>query len=125
MVEDVDFGGYTLPKGTLVRLSLAAGHRLPTVFDRPEAFDPDRFAPPREEDKRTPYGLVTFGGGPRLCIGVHFANIEVKALAAHVLRSYQLETASAQFPAQTGFISTVVANGLPMRVQSRIGYSYI
>lgn len=38
-----------------------------------------------------PYALVTFGSGPRLCIGIHFATIEVKVLAAQVLRSYRLE----------------------------------
>ena len=44
--------------------------------------------------KRQPYGLVTFGGGPRICIGINFAQIEVKALAAHVLRNYSIEAAS-------------------------------
>ncbi len=119
VVQDVEFAGYTLPAGTIVRLALAAGHHLPRVFADPEAFDPDRFAPPREEDRRTPYGLVTFGGGPRLCIGVHFATIEVKVLAAHVLRSYHLEPASEEFPAQVGFTSTVVKNGIPMGVTAR------
>jgi retinoid hydroxylase len=75
VVQDVEFADYTLPAGTIVRLALAAGHHLPGVFADPEAFDPDRFAPPREGDRRTPYGLVTFGGGPRLCIGVHFATV--------------------------------------------------
>jgi cytochrome P450 len=119
VVQEVEFADYTLPAGTIVRLALAAGHHLPRVFADPEAFDPDRFAPPREEDRRTPYGLVTFGGGPRLCIGVHFATIEVKVLAAHVLRSYHLKPASEEFPAQVGFTSTVVKNGIPMRVTAR------
>jgi len=119
IVRNVECAGYTLPAGTIVRLALAAGHHLPGVFANPEAFDPDRFAPPREEDRRTPYGLVTFGGGPRLCIGVHFATIEVKALAAHVLRSYHLEPLSEEFPAQFGFTGTVVKNGIPMSVTAR------
>src|SRR5216684_3239239 len=52
VVEDVEFAGYLLPKGTIVRLALAAGHRLSTVFDHPEAFDPDRFASPISRSKR-------------------------------------------------------------------------
>ena len=118
VVRDVEFAGYTLSAGTPVRLALSACHHLSTVFDSPEVFDPDRFAPPREEDKRTPYALVTFGGGPRLCIGVHFATIEVKLLAAHVLRSYHLEPMSDQPPRQSGFIATVVPDGIPMHVHA-------
>jgi retinoid hydroxylase len=119
VMRDVEFAGYTLPAGTPVRLALAACHHLSTVFANPQVFDPDRFAPPREEDKRTPYALVTFGGGPRLCIGVHFATIEVKLLAAHVLRSYHLEPTSDQPPRQSGFIATIIPNGIPMRVTAR------
>jgi Cytochrome P450 len=70
-----------------------------------------------EEDKRTPYGLVTFGSGPRLCIGIHFATIEVKVLAAYVLRSCCLEPISEQPPEQAGFIATIIPNGISMRVR--------
>jgi cytochrome P450 len=119
VVEEVEFGGYTLPVGTNVRLALAATHRLPSVFANPERFDPDRFAPPRDEERKTPYGLVTFGGGPRLCIGVNFANIEVKALAAHVLRTFRLEAVEDHPPAQAGFTATVLPGGAPMRVRPR------
>jgi cytochrome P450 len=116
VVREVEFAGYTIPVGTLVRLGLAACHRLPDVFANPDAFDPQRFAPPREEDRRVPYSLVTFGGGPRLCIGINFANIEVKALAAHVLRHYHLEPASADPPVQVGLTATILPAGAPMRV---------
>jgi cytochrome P450 len=61
------------------------------VFANPDVFDPDRFAPPHEEDRRHPYAQATFGGGSRVRIGMNVAQVEVKALAAHVLRSYALE----------------------------------
>jgi cytochrome P450 len=89
-LEDVVFADYLIPKGTFVRLHLGACHRLPAVFTDPDRFDPERFAPPREEDKRTPYGLVTFGGGPRVCIGLQFAQVEIKALTAHLLRQFRI-----------------------------------
>jgi cytochrome P450 len=120
VVEEVEFGGYTLPVGANVRLALAATHRLPSVFADPEVFDPDRFAPPRDEERKTPYGLVTFGGGPRLCIGINFANIEVKALAAHVLRTFRLEAVEDHPPAQVGFTATVLPGGATMRVRPRV-----
>jgi retinoid hydroxylase len=39
---------------------------------------------------------VTFGGGPRICIGVNFAQVEIKALAAHVLRRFDLDVVPGQ-----------------------------
>jgi cytochrome P450 len=119
VVKDFEFAGYRVPAGTPIRLALAAGHRLPHVFANPDVFDPDRFAPPREEDRRTPYALVTFGGGPRICIGINFANIEVKALAAHVLRTYELEPATDQLPAHAGHWTTILPGGLWMRARER------
>jgi cytochrome P450 len=96
VVKGFEFGGYRVPSGTRVLLSLAACHRLPSVFADPEVFDPDRFAPPREEDKRTPYSLVTFGGGPRICIGINFAQVEVKAMAAQLLRAFDFTPVEGQ-----------------------------
>ena len=117
--EAVEFAGYTLPAGTPVRLSLAGCHRMPQYFTDAEAFDPDRFAAPREEDRKTPYALVTFGGGSRLCIGVNFANIEVKAIATDVLRRYTLEPVENEPPLEMGFITLAMPQGMPMRVRPR------
>ncbi len=87
----VEFVGYEMPPGTLVIYSPWVTHRLPEVFKDPERFDPDRFAPPREEHRATPYSLVGFGGGPRLCIGQAFSQLEVKIVASLLLRRYRWE----------------------------------
>lgn len=90
VLKDVSFGGYLLPAGSYVLLAIGAPHWDAAYFPEPERFVPARFAPPREEDKRTPYALATFGGGPRICIGVNFARVEITALAAAILRRYEL-----------------------------------
>ena len=113
-----EFGGYTIPAGTPVRLALGASHLLPHVFAEPQRFGPDRFAPSREEDRRTPYGLVTFGGGPRICIGINFAQIETKALAAHVMRRYQLEAAEDRPQVNAGHLTALPA-GIRLRVRPK------
>jgi retinoid hydroxylase len=93
VVEEVEFGGHRLPPGTLVVYSPWATHRLPSLFRDPERFDPDRFAPPREEHRAHPYALVGFGGGPRLCIGQAFALLEMKVVAALLLGRHRWELA--------------------------------
>jgi cytochrome P450 len=63
-------------------------HKLPTLYTNPQEFDPSRFAPPREEDKKDPYGLIGFGGGAHMCIGMEFGKMEMKIFLWLLLKNY-------------------------------------
>jgi sterol 14-demethylase len=91
VLEDFEFNGYIIPAGDLVLVSPAVSHRSTQVFTNPDRYDPDRFAPPREEDRRTPYGLIGFGGGKHRCIGLAFAYQQVKVIWSVLLRRYTLD----------------------------------
>ena len=119
VTEDVEIGGYTIPAGAPLFYSIAATHLLPGVWENPTAFDPDRFAPPREEHKRTPYALVGFGGGPRICIGINFAKIEIKAMIAQVLRDYDLSVVPGQDIRQRYDVTGGPVNGIVLDVRPR------
>jgi cytochrome P450 len=119
VLEPFEFGGYEVPAGVYAMYSIVASHMLPSVFAEPARFDPDRFAAPREEHKRTPYALVGFGGGPRICIGINFAQVEIKALASHVLRRYRLELAPGQPLLQVYRPTGAPLAGVRMRVAPR------
>ena len=56
------------------------------------AFEPDRFAPPREEDKRD-FAYIAFGGGRHKCLGNAFAILQIKAILALLLGQYEFELA--------------------------------
>ncbi|BAZ10801.1 cytochrome P450 [Calothrix sp. NIES-4071] len=77
-----------IPPGWGIILSQALTHKLPTLYTNPEKFDPARFAPPREEDKKDPYGLVGFGGGAHMCIGMEFGKMEMKIFLSKLLKEY-------------------------------------
>ena len=64
----------------MVATSPAYSHRLPHVFSRPDEFDPERFAAPREEDKAAPFSFIGFGGGRHGCMGSNFAILQVQAV---------------------------------------------
>jgi len=117
-VEAFDFHGYHVPAGSHVFYAIAASHLIPSVFANPTAFDPDRFAPPREEQKKTPYALVGFGGGPRICIGINFAKVEIKAMVSQILRQYNLTPAPNQDIHLFGSISRPL-HGIRMLVTER------
>ncbi|HEX2348195.1 MAG TPA: cytochrome P450, partial [Ktedonobacterales bacterium] len=116
---DFEFAGYHVPAGTFVLYSIAASHQLPEVFEHPEVFDPERFAAPREEHKRTPYALVGFGGGPRVCIGINFAKVEIKALVSQALRRYELEAVPDQTLVQFYQVTAMPLYGIRLRVRER------
>ena len=117
VVEDFEFHGYHVPAGTPAFYSILASHMLPELFANPTLFDPDRFAPPREEHKKHPYALVGFGGGPRICIGINFAQVEIKALVSHILRNYNMELVPGQEITQMYSVTGAPMNGIRMRVR--------
>jgi cytochrome P450 len=116
VLSDFEFAGRGVSAGSPVFLAIGAGHRMPSIWDDPERFDPNRFLPPREEDRRTPYALATFGGGPRICLGINFAQVEVMALVAHVQRHYQLSHVSDAPIREYGGILPLLPDGIRVRV---------
>ncbi|MBN8508946.1 MAG: cytochrome P450 [Burkholderiales bacterium] len=91
--RDCSFGGYRIPKGTPVGISPIHTHHMPSIWTNPHDFDPERFAPERAEHKRHAYAYVPFGGGAHLCIGQHFADMEVKSVMHQLLRRWRWRVA--------------------------------
>lgn len=88
VTKDIEYAGYCIPSGWIVIVSPMLTHRLPELYSEPDRFDPDRFAPPREEDKKHPCALLGFGNGSHSCLGFEFAQIEMKIILATLLRYY-------------------------------------
>ncbi|MGZ3458361.1 MAG: cytochrome P450 [Archangium sp.] len=95
VMEEFELGGYTIPKGWKVMYLPRVSHHLPDVFKEPERYDPDRFAPPREEHKQ-PYAMVEFGGGYRTCIGKELSLYEARVVLSYLLRAFHFELVPGQ-----------------------------
>lgn len=74
-IEPDEVNGYPLPAKATVALSQMIAHRHPDFWSQPDRFDPERFLPPYNVG-RAKFAYFPFGGGPRICIGNHFAMIE-------------------------------------------------
>jgi len=86
----VEIAGVQVPGNVPVNYSSWASHHLPDVWDEPEAFRPDRFSP--ENRASIPKGAyIPFGGGSRICIGMRFGQLEIKAIASRILERWTLE----------------------------------
>jgi cytochrome P450 len=119
VIEEFTFHDYQVPAGTRVFYSILTSHLIPEIFKNPWDFDPDRFAPPREEHKKVPYSLVGFGGGPRICIGINFAQVEIKALVSYVLRNFTLKLTPGQDIQQFYDVTGHPTHGIRMQVQQK------
>jgi cytochrome P450 len=88
-LEPFELEGVRVPGGVPVNYCSWASHRLPDVWDEPAAFRPRRFT--AEAKARMPKGAyVPFGGGSRTCIGMRFGQLEIKVIAAALLRGWEL-----------------------------------
>jgi cytochrome P450 len=88
-IEPTEVGGYRVPKGTTLWMSQWVIHRDGRWFDEPESFRPGRWADGLA--KRIPhYAYFPFGGGPRVCIGNHFAQMEAVLLLATIARRFRV-----------------------------------
>ena len=87
---DYEVDGYLLPKGWLTIICPSVAHRLPEVFTDPDAYDPERFAPGRAEDRRHPYSLIGFSGGFYRCPGSAFGNNELRVILSALLERFSL-----------------------------------
>jgi cytochrome P450 len=89
-IQTYEFAGRQVPGGAYVNYSSWVSHHLPHVFPEPRDFRPERFTPAAKA--ALPKGAyVPFGGGSRICIGMRFGQLEVKAIAAALVRRFEFE----------------------------------
>ncbi|MFY1693008.1 cytochrome P450 [Plantactinospora sp. WMMB782] len=87
--SDVVVSGYRIPANTKVVVAPWVTHRHPEFWPDPERFEPDRFLGRQERPR---YAYFPFGGGPRSCIGEHFALLEMTVLLSALLARYRVDT---------------------------------
>jgi enediyne biosynthesis protein E7 len=90
-------------------------HRRPDFWENPLAFQPERFASERETHRHR-FSYLPFGGGPRLCIGNHFATIEATLIMAMISQRFWLELAPDAQVHMDALVTLRPHGGMPMRL---------
>lgn len=78
--------GYNLPVGAIIIPSIYLAHHREEVYPQPKQFKPERFL----EKQFSPYEYLPFGGGNRRCIGMAFAQYEMKLVLATIMSRFQV-----------------------------------
>jgi cytochrome P450 len=79
-----EFGGYRIPAGTRVNTSILFAHHMPDIWPEPERFNPVRFTEELSRGRHK-FAYAPFGGGAHMCLGLHFAYMQAKCFAYHLL----------------------------------------
>ncbi len=115
-LRDFTFGGFAIPAGTPVGISPAAVHIDPRHWPRPDIFDPLRFTPENSAGRHK-YAWVPFGGGAHMCLGLHFAYMQVKLLVSHILTRYEVALLAGCEPSWQAWPIPKPRNGLQVELR--------
>ena len=123
LTREIELGGVRLPARTLVRVTPWLLHRDPRWWPRePEAFRPERFMTATEDWTPDPIprgAYIPFGLGPRVCLGQHFAQLEMTLIAALLLQRFRLSTLTDTPPTPRLAVTLRPQGGLRLKLEAR------
>ncbi|MCU0347050.1 MAG: cytochrome P450 [Saprospiraceae bacterium] len=108
--------GVKIPLNAIMFISIAAMQRDPRYWERPHDFFPEHFNPDVEKE-RPKLAYMPFGAGPRMCIGNHFALMEMQLLLALLVRDFDFEMVEGHPVEPEPLITLKPKYGILMRVR--------
>lgn len=114
-IQDVAIRGYHVPAGSSVYCSQWVVHRDERWWDEPDRFRPDRW----DRTDRPEYAFFPFGGGPRHCIGMRFARLELQLALARLIQSVRFDGAPSGEPELAAGLTIHTKGPLELRVRQR------
>ena len=115
-LKSFEFGGYTIPAGARVGINPHLVHHMEEHWPDPGRFDPMRFTPEAVK-ARHKYAWVPFGGGAHMCLGLHFAYMQIKILMAQMLTRYRVEVEPGYEPEWQAWPIPQPKDGLRIRLK--------
>ena len=118
--RDIEVGGHTITKGTLVLWSAHLSGRDPDVWNHPLHFDPDRFLDLTDDQRlAADAAWVPFGGGRRNCIGFALAQMELTLLIARLAQRLDVTPPATGKPGPIGMVVNRPQGGVPFQITRR------
>lgn len=112
---EFDEGRNSIPAGERMFYSIYLTHRDPAIWTNADEFCPERFS---HGQKTPPFSYIPFGGGPRVCIGAAFGQVEARVVLTRLLQTYHFEFTNHKIRAHMG-ATLEPRPGVRMRVIKR------
>ena len=116
VMEDTELAGIKITKGSIIAMSRFSLHSHPGYWKRPLEFIPERHDPDSPENLASSFACVPFSGGPRTCIGLHFARLEMMVIIASILARFKLKTFSASNGQASANLTLTLKGGLKGKI---------
>jgi len=116
-INNDTINGFDILGGARINIQPYVTHRNPDYWPEPEVFNPHRFLGETSKNIHK-YAYIPFGGGPRLCIGYHFAIIEMSILMSILLPRFKLKL-NGYTPIAAAHTTLTELNGMPMQLEVR------
>ena len=114
-VADTQIGPHPVRAGMSILIPIYVIHRHSKRWKDPDAFDPTRFAAGNESSIPR-YQYMPFGAGPRICIGMSFAQMEATAMVATFLQHARFSPVPGHVPMPVARVTLIPRGGMPLRV---------
>ncbi len=118
-IEDDVIAGEKIKAGTTVLICQYVLHKLPSEWEEPERFDPDRFLPEKTA-ARSKFAYLPFGAGPRVCIGSGLTTMEMQLILPLIYRRFDVEITSDLNPEFGNFVSLRPKDDIRAIVKARL-----
>lgn len=117
-LEDDVIDGYHVPAGTNMMVSPYVIHRNPRYWPDPERLDPERFSA-KAQEQRPKFAYIPFAGGPRNCIGMNFALMELHTVITMMLQAFRITLAPQPPIEREAILSIRPKDGILLRAEAR------
>ncbi|WP_172828884.1 cytochrome P450 [Mycobacterium sp. 1164966.3] len=118
-VKDIELGGYSIPAGTMVAISLYSLHRDERWWPDPDRYDPTRFTDEAVATARPRTAFIPFTHGPHHCPGFSMAYMNGQFLMAMITQRYQVTVRPGWQPIHDATGTTTVKGGVPVTITRR------
>ncbi|MCA9549425.1 MAG: cytochrome P450 [Myxococcales bacterium] len=116
VLREFRYNSYVVPAGQMLCAAPVVSHRLDSVFENPETFDPDRFD---RGEADNPFAWIPFGGGKNKCTGNAFGLLQLKAIVAVLMRDRDFELVSPPASYKDNYNAATVMPKGPVRIRHR------
>lgn len=123
VLAPIALGGFRIDPGDQLLVPQWVLHHDARWFDEPQAFQPERWLAQADgstlEDRLPQHVYLPFGGGPRVCIGQHFAMMEAILCLATLVQKVELAVVPGQSRELSPAVTLRPRHGLKVVVKQR------